>query len=101
LSQDIGESFKFGWIKDFIGRVWKEQLLASLFLVVTGAVLGLVGIALCCIGVYPAMAIMMLAQAHLYFQLYKLYLARGGEPVKMKDPYAGPPAPAGQKPMTA
>jgi hypothetical protein len=87
LSQDIGESFRIKWIKSFIAKVWKEELLTLLFLMVTGTIVALVGFAFCCIGVYPAIAVVMLAQAHLNFQLYKLYLDRGGEPIVRKNPF--------------
>lgn len=84
LSQDLGESLRFSWFKSFIGKVWKEQLLSQLFLAVTAPLLLFLGFLLCCIGMYPAITIVMLAQAHFYFQLYQLFLARGGAPVPQK-----------------
>lgn len=89
LSQDIGESFRLAWIKDFVSRVWKEQLLSALFLSVTSFVVVMVGLALCCVGVYPAVAVIMFAQAHIYYQLYSLFLRRGGAPVALSATATG------------
>ena len=52
-----------------------------MFLGVTGLSAALIGSALCCIGVYPAAALVHFAQYHLLAQLYGLYLERGGEPL--------------------
>ncbi len=86
LSQDFGQAFRLGWTFDFIRRVWVEELLTLMFLTMTGAIFFAVGMALFCLGVYPAMAIVYMAWAHLQYQLYELYLARGGEPIPMKPP---------------
>ena len=47
---------------------------------------------MCCVGVYFAAPLVLLAQFHLWHQLYGLYLERGGTPVPLKpDPYFMPP----------
>jgi hypothetical protein len=84
LSQELGEAFKFGWVKDFIGRTWKEALMFYLFFMLGAMVLSFLGMALFCVGIYFTVGWMMLAQGHMYFQLYRLYLARGGQPVPLK-----------------
>jgi hypothetical protein len=86
LTQEFGEAFKFGWVKDFIGRTWKEMLIFALVMMVGSVVLGMIGMAVFCVGLLAAAALMMMAYAHMYYQLYELYLARGGEPVPMKEP---------------
>jgi hypothetical protein len=86
LSGNIGEAFKFDFIKDFIGRMWKDMLLAYLWLMLAGGVLGLAGALLCCIGAYPAWAWNTLAGAHVQWQLYELYLDRGGMQIPLKTP---------------
>jgi hypothetical protein len=83
LAQDFAEGFKLDWIKSFVGRTWKEILLGALFLAATGIVLMLVGLLFCGVGSYAAAALLMLAQAHIYFQLYQLFLARGGDPIPL------------------
>jgi hypothetical protein len=96
LSQDIGEGFKFGWAKDFVSKVWLESILAALFLMVTSLIAMALGALALCIGMYAAMAVVFLASGHLNYQLYCLYLARGGEPIPLKSkapPAVMPPMP--------
>lgn len=85
LSQQFREGLRLAWVRDFVGRVWLEILLGTLFLMLVYFVLLLVGMALCFVGIYPAVTILFLAQAHLYYQLYSLYLLRGGTPVPLQD----------------
>ena len=52
----------------------------------------------CYIGLFPSLAMIMMAQSHLYNQLYTNYLALGGEPIPLKPwegpaPMMGPPVP--------
>jgi hypothetical protein len=54
-----------------------------LFLAVSSMVVMFLGMMAFCVGMYPAMAIVMLARAHAEYQLYELYLARGGEPIPL------------------
>ena len=90
LAQDFGAAFDFAWIKDFIGRTWVEVILTSLFLGFSGIVVILLGLLAFCVGMYAAIAIMMLAQAHIMYQLYMLYLSRGGTPIPLKPRMAVP-----------
>jgi hypothetical protein len=43
------------------------------------------GMLLCSVGIYPAAVVMAVAGAHIRAQLYRIYLARGHEPLPM-DP---------------
>jgi hypothetical protein len=86
LTQDFGAAFSFDWIKSFISKTWKEMILGTLFLAATGTLAIIAGTLLCCIGTYPAMALTALAQSHMFYQFYDLFLARGGEPILLKDP---------------
>jgi len=85
LSQDFGKAFDVSWIKSFISKMWREILLTSLFMFATSIPIGIAGYAVCCVGLYPAIALISLAYTHFYAQLYKQFLARGGEPVPHKD----------------
>jgi hypothetical protein len=89
LSQDLSVAFDFAWIKSFLAKTWKEIALGTLFLIVTSPLVVLLGAVFFCVGMYPAMVLVMLAQAHLYYQYYELFLRRGGEPVPLKDPQQG------------
>lgn len=84
LAQDFGETFNFAWIKDFVRKMWVETLLAILFLMVSSIPLVLLGYLACCIGVLLVQPVIMLAYAHLLYQLYAIYLTRGGTPVFAK-----------------
>jgi hypothetical protein len=84
LSQDFAQAFKFVWIKDFIQRMWLETILVNLFMIFASCVLVPLGCILFC---YPGLMVAMglsIAGAHLNWQLYELYLARGGEPIPLK-----------------
>jgi hypothetical protein len=116
LLQEFGPAFSWAWAKDFLARTWRETLVAVLFLCATGIPLAIVGYLMCFVGMYPAMALFTFAQWHLDFQLYDLYLSRGGTPVPIKPvrlrpvqawpgqypgpgPYAGaPPYPVAASP---
>ena len=92
LSQDFGQAFNFSFVKDFCARVWKEMLAFWLFVMVTGMLVALAGFVACFVGMYVAIAVLILAQAHGLFQLYELHLSRGGMPIPLKTEvprYAG------------
>ena len=90
LQQEFAPAFSPDYIKQFIKLTWQELLLSSLFLTATGFAVAFLGFAACCIGIYPAFAIMMFAQLHIEYQLYELYLQRGGSEIPLKTPE--PPA---------
>jgi hypothetical protein len=73
-------------IKDFLNRVGKETVMASLFLVATWVGLTVVGAIAFCVGAYVGGAVVFMAAHHLDYQLYELYLERGGAPIDMKPP---------------
>jgi hypothetical protein len=81
---DFGGTYRF--VGDFLPRAWGELLLSELFLMVTGMLVMMVGLLMCCIGILPAIVVLSLARAHLYYQLYELYLQRGGSPIPLKSP---------------
>jgi hypothetical protein len=89
LSSDFGSAFSMDFYRDFLKRVGKEVVLAQLFLVVSSSLVSGLGLLLCCIGIYPALALTMFASHHLDYQLYTLYLERGGEPIERKESRAG------------
>ena len=84
LTQDFKASFDFAWIKDFVRQMWIEMILATIFMIAVAILAEIVGLLLCFIGIFPAVSAVMLMQAHLYLQLYQLYLARGGQKIPLK-----------------
>jgi hypothetical protein len=89
ITQDFGQSFNFTFVKRFVSLMWKEILLSSLFAIVAGTVLVLIGAVALCVGMYFAVVPAYFCWMHLQKQLYRLYLSRGGEPVpfspKLRD----------------
>jgi hypothetical protein len=85
LSSDFGSAFSMEFFRDFLKRVGKELVLAELFLVGTGTLLTIVGFLACYVGIFPAMTLMMFAYHHLDYQLYELYLERGGTSIERKQ----------------
>jgi hypothetical protein len=82
LDPDFGGIFDFAFVRDFLMRTGLEGLKVNLFLVALNLGLFLVGLLACVIGIFPAIAFGMLVQAHLWGQLYLLYLERGGRRVE-------------------
>ena len=89
LSGEAGELFNFRFLGDFIRRTWKEMLLEQVWMAVTTPVVFVVGLVLFVVGVYPAWTLTLLADAHTNWQLYEIYLARGGEPIPLKSAVPG------------
>ena len=100
LAQDFGQAFNFSWIISFVKNTWVEMLLSTLFVMVTGSVFAMLGMLALCVGIYAAVALIMLAQAHFYFQLYSIFLSRGGEPIPLKPRMAPPTMPPMTMPPT-
>jgi len=84
LAQDVAEGLNFGWVMDFLKKTWKEMFVALLFLSFSAALLSILGLLACYVGLFVVMPFVFLAQAHLYYQLYVLYLSRGGTPIPEK-----------------
>jgi Protein of unknown function (DUF4013) len=91
MVMEFGPTFSLDWAKDFVARTWRDVLIAWLFLMATSIPLVIVGYLMCFIGMYPAMALITVAQWHLDFQLYHLYVSRGGAPVPIKPLHLQPP----------
>jgi hypothetical protein len=88
LVQDFVQAFDINFIKKFALMMWKEILMASLFVLVAGAVMSFIGFFAFCVGIFAAQALMYFAWTHLSKQVYKLYLSRGGEPVPVSPKLA-------------
>ena len=84
LTQDFALTFNFRWIGDYLRKMWVDTLLVNIFTLLSMLVLVPLGCLVFCYGALVASALMTLASAHLYWQLYELYLSRGGEPIPLK-----------------
>ena len=83
LDRDFGNIFNIGWARDFLRRTGREEWKVHLFVIAINLGLFVAGVLALIIGVFPAIAFGLLVQAHLYGQLYLLYLRRGGAPVPL------------------
>jgi hypothetical protein len=86
LAQDFVKAFDVRWLKQFLALVWIELLLMNLFVAVASIPVLLIGLATCWIGLFPAAVVVGIASCHLVWQLYELFLTRGGEPIPLKEP---------------
>ena len=93
LMQDFAKSFDVVFVKRFLALTWKEIVLSSLFVMITGTLFVCLGMIVFCVGMYFATVLVYFSWTHLHKQLYAVYLSRGGEPVplspKLRD---APPA---------
>ena len=84
--QDLGEAFNFGFVRDFIEKMWLETICSMCLLAAIAIPMMVLGLLLCGIGTYFCAAAVFLVQAHLMdFQLYRVYLGRGGEQIPLKS----------------
>lgn len=83
MEKDLGAIFDLAWARDFLARTGMESVKVHLFVIVISLGFFLLGVIACVVGVFPALAYVMLVQAHLYGQLYLLYLRRGGRRVEL------------------
>lgn len=90
LSGEGADLFDLNFLTDFIRRTWKEMLLELIWIYVTFPIVVIGGLLLCLVGMYPATAWVMMADAHTNWQLYEIYLARGGQPIRVKTAKPAP-----------
>lgn len=81
----LSRSFRFGaamkFTSAFLKKLWGQLLVTLIVHMLISSVLALVGMLLCCIGLFPALIVQLMAQEHYMVQLYRIYLAEGGEPI--------------------
>jgi hypothetical protein len=90
ITQELGAAFDFRWVNDFVSKMWVETILSALFLFFSVFSVVLVT---CGIGGIVLGPMMPFVSTYLMYQLYSLYLSRGGTPIPFKPRM--PAAPAG------
>lgn len=90
LSQDFSTAFDYAWVRQFIALTWRETLWGGLVLSIVAFAAQVVGLALCCVGIYPLVGMLLLAVTHFHWQLYEIFLDRGGKPVPLKARLVAP-----------
>lgn len=79
LTQDLRQAINFRWVQAFLRLMWREMLLTALFLGLSFCILFAIGLVACLVGIYAAMIVYTLVSAHQQFQLYQIFLDRGGQ----------------------
>ena len=99
LTRSFGQALKLRWLWGFIQKTWVELFIGVTFLFVTSQVLSILGSLLFCIGVFLIQGWAALAYGHFSYQIYALYLHRGGEAIDFYVPPAPAPAPGPMPPI--
>ncbi|QQR74476.1 MAG: hypothetical protein IPJ17_02460 [Holophagales bacterium] len=84
--EDIAAAYDVAFCRDFWRRVGWASVACHFGMAGIAIALFALGMLCCFVGIFPAMALVFLVQAHLYAQLYRLYLERGGTPIADAPP---------------
>jgi hypothetical protein len=86
LTEEFSLAIKLGDVMAYTKRTFGKWLWKSIsFTFLTFGVV-IIGMLMCYIGLYPAIAVLQIAAFHQRRQIYAWYLTQGGEPIQMKDP---------------
>jgi hypothetical protein len=86
LTEDFGQALNLGKVWDYARATWATVLVKNIVFGLVAFGLILAGMLLCYVGIYPAIAVIQIAAAHLRWQVYEQYLRAGGEPIALKPP---------------
>ena len=86
LTEELGEALSFGKIMSYSKATFGRVIVKNFIFMWVGLGIVLLGILMCYLGVYPAAVVLQIAAMHLRYQIYADYLARGGEPIPLKQP---------------
>ena len=75
----------FGFASRFAGRMWGLTLVSLITFLAGSVVVGVLGLLACGVGLYLSAVVQLMAQQHLMTQLYRLYLADGGDLIDGPD----------------
>jgi hypothetical protein len=71
----------FRFAHRMVRLIWPQMLVTIVIHYTIAMVLGTAGLLCCCVGIFPAQVVILMAQDHLALQLYDHYLERGGVPI--------------------
>jgi hypothetical protein len=86
LAQDFAKGFDFAWFRSFLGKMWIEMLVVTLVMTFLSIAYVFIGFALFCVGIFFLAGVLFPTAMYLQYQLYLVFLGRGGKPVEMKEP---------------
>ena len=96
LTDDLNQGLRFKETIDFTKAMFKPLFKGHMLLFVVGGGLGIVGMLMCYVGIFPVVVLGMIAQAHLMAQVYRLWVEQGGEELSVAATDvdgSGPPPP--------
>jgi hypothetical protein len=85
LAEEVSVSRAFAFAGRFVRLMWGEMVVAVIVYFILSLVTMLLGALACCVGLYPAIVIMSLAEIHIMVQLYRSYLDKGGMAIRDLD----------------
>lgn len=86
--EDLAATYDLAFCKEFWRRAGWAAVACHFGMAGIAIALVVAGMLCCFVGIFPAIALIFLVQAHLYAQLYRLYLERGGTPIAAAPPSA-------------
>jgi hypothetical protein len=98
LTESFTESLSPGAVLGYMLSTWSQILVKGFLFTLLSMGIALAGLALLCVGVYPAAVVIQIAAVHLRWQIYRYHVDRGGEPISIKEPQV-PPSEAMRAPL--
>jgi hypothetical protein len=86
LTERMEEGFAVGKVVGFAKTTWWQVLYRNFLLTCIGMALAMLGYCVFFVGLYAAVVVLMLATMHLRWQIYRYWIARGGEAIAGKPP---------------
>jgi len=86
LTEDFGQALSFGKIMSYSKATFGRVVLKNFVYMWVAIGIVFLGMLMCYLGLYPAAVVLQITSLHLRYQIYADYLARGGEPITLKEP---------------
>lgn len=86
LTEEFSQAIKFGEVMSYTKATFGKTLWKSITFGFLAFGVVILGMLMCYIGLYPAIAVLQIAALHQRRQIYQWYLANGGAPIPLKDP---------------
>ena len=85
LADDLNAGLKFREVLDFTKGMWRELVKGGLLLGLVSIPLSMVGMLVCCVGIFVVQVFLTVAWGHFLAQVYAEWVARGGEAVPLAE----------------
>jgi hypothetical protein len=90
LTESFGDALSLRPLLQYTRMTWLQVLVKTILFGFVGMGVMFVGMALFCVGIYPAAIVLQIAAMHLRWQIYRYHVDRGGEPIAVKEPQVLP-----------